>query len=94
MPIFDPSRYAAPGVPHSPARQARPADDPPLIRTAAEALRELSHFTAAGSGDPAKTDLELTCQVCGARVCDVEAGDGLDVLASAALDHQHAGETE
>jgi hypothetical protein len=62
-----------------------------LVATAAEVLAELSHFRAVGSDDPVKTDLELTCLVCGAVVCDIEAGDGLEGLAQIVLDHEHTG---
>lgn len=55
-----------------------------------ELLNILAAFEARISDDTAKTDLELTCSRCERVVCDVEADDGLDVLAAAALEHLHA----
>ena len=47
----------------------------------------LAQFENRASGDPAKRDLELTHVPCGRAVCDVEDGDTLEVLASAAAGH-------
>lgn len=48
----------------------------------------LAGFEVLQSDDPVKTDLELTCSTCREHVCDVEAGDTLDVLAASATDHE------
>lgn len=50
----------------------------------------LYQFTTKASVDPAKTDLELTCNHCDLWVCDVEDGDPLGSLADSA--HAHATE--
>lgn len=42
---------------------------------------------AKASRDPVKVDLELCCTGCGAHLCDIEAGDTLQVLADVADDH-------
>ena len=47
----------------------------------------LHRFEAKASDDDLKTDLELTCVDCGKVICDIEAGDTLDVLARTADDH-------
>lgn len=39
------------------------------------------------SDDPAKRDLEWTCTICGAVLCDVQDGDTLAVLYDTAADH-------
>lgn len=44
-------------------------------------------FELAGSDDPVKTDLELTCAACRERLCDAEAGDDLASLARMAAEH-------
>jgi hypothetical protein len=48
----------------------------------------LARFTAEQSDDEVKRDLELTCEACGAVVCDIEAGDSLSSLAGCANDHE------
>ncbi len=47
----------------------------------------LTEFAARASGDPAKQNLELVHNPCGARLCDIEAGDELEVLADVAQSH-------
>lgn len=47
----------------------------------------LKDFEAVRSDDLVKTDLELTCLVCGTVVCDIEAGDNIGILASVVRDH-------
>jgi len=47
----------------------------------------LDQFKALASGDPVKTDLELTHIPCGERLCDVEAGDTMTELVSVMADH-------
>jgi hypothetical protein len=47
----------------------------------------LHRFECRQSDDDVKTDLELTCVDCDAVVCDVEAGDSMDVLARMADEH-------
>lgn len=49
----------------------------------------LDDFELVASDDPAKRELELTCLKCGAHVCDVEAGDGLQTLADMADAHSN-----
>lgn len=47
----------------------------------------LSLVVLRTSDDSVKTDLELTCSLCGKCLCDAEAGDSIEVLASVATDH-------
>jgi hypothetical protein len=47
-------------------------------------LDSLAQFSALASDD---TDLELTCDSCGAVVCDIQAGDSLSSLADMADQH-------
>lgn len=47
----------------------------------------LDAFKCVGSDDPAKIDLELKCDECGEHLCDIEAGDDLDILLDVATDH-------
>ncbi|WP_336794164.1 hypothetical protein [Gordonia malaquae] len=55
---------------------------------------DLDHISAnttiQTSNDPVKTDLELTCDLCGTALCDVEDGDSLNALASTADEHLRA----
>lgn len=53
-----------------------------------DATARLAAFTARQPADAVKRDLELTCDPCGAAVCDIEDDDTLSVLAQAALSHQ------
>lgn len=53
-------------------------------KTTAEALR---NFQARASSDPVKTDLELTCLLCGESVCDIEHEDTLNILVDVAIEH-------
>ena len=52
------------------------------------AYDSLYRFECKQSDDEVKTDLEVTCTDCGAVICDVEAGDTLDVLARTADAHE------
>lgn len=45
------------------------------------------YLEARASDDPAKRDLELTCTMCGAVLCDIEHGDTLSVLMSMGREH-------
>lgn len=47
-------------------------------------------YTLTRSDDPVKSDLELTCNVCGAYVCDAEDRYTLQALALTAADHTRA----
>jgi hypothetical protein len=51
----------------------------------------LGRFETLQSDDDVKRDLELTCTVCGQVLCDVEDGDELAVLVSAASEHDCPG---
>ncbi|MGI6797986.1 hypothetical protein [Gordonia sihwensis] len=46
-----------------------------------------AYTTIQASADPAKIDLELVCDRCGAVICDIESGDTLAALASSAGQH-------
>lgn len=48
----------------------------------------LESATCRLSDDPAKHDLELTCDECGEVICDVEDGDTIGILGSVVTDHQ------
>lgn len=73
------------------------AEGPFAARLVAEAkaLTEFnpSRYETRQSEDELKTDLELTCVDCGTVLCDVEAGDQLDVLLNVAREH-HCSEPE
>lgn len=47
----------------------------------------LGKFEARESDDCVKRDLELIHVPCGARICDVEHGNTLSILAETAADH-------
>jgi len=56
-----------------------------------ELAGRLGKFEAAQSADDLKTDLELTCPDCGQVVCDIEAGDSLEILVRTAAGHDCPG---
>ena len=51
--------------------------------------RFLPGYVLVQSSDDVKRDLEITCETCGAYICDAEPGDSLHTLALAAADHEH-----
>lgn len=50
-------------------------------------LDPLAQFTALASDDDVKRNLELTCDVCGIVICDIEHDDSLSSLANTADQH-------
>lgn len=45
-------------------------------------------FSVQASGDPLKDSFQLTCDECGALICDIEVGDDLTTLMIMADDHR------